>query len=149
MPVNLTPMTSLTAKSLPSSTSCPSGLYSNSPRSPSPSMVLSTLRAARWPSWIAVRAVARGPDHVLRVYLLAALELDSLARDLLGHGVGKDLDALVEEPGACGAPQGGVELGQDVGQGLYQVDPDAGRIYVRVVGGEVLVDEGVDLGGHL
>src|SRR5919112_3345120 len=96
-----------------------------------------------------VRAVARGPDHVLRVYLLAALELDGFARDLFGHGVGKDLDALVEEPGAGGAPQGGVELGQDVGQGLYQVDPDAVGIYVRVVGGEMLVDEGVDLGSHL
>src|SRR5919107_1165025 len=96
-----------------------------------------------------VRTVARGPDHVLRVYLLAALELDGLACDLLGHGVGKDLDALVEEPAAGGAPKGGVELGKDVGQGLYKVDPDAGRIYVRVVGGEMLVDEGVDLGGHL
>ena len=35
------------------------------------------------------------------------------------------------------------------GQGLYKVDPDAVRVDVRVVGREVLVDEGVDLGGHL
>src|SRR5215204_4181803 len=66
-----------------------------------------------------VRAVARSPDHVLRIYLLAALQLDAVARDLLGHGTSHDLDALVEEPGAGGAPQGGVELGQDIRQGLY------------------------------
>src|SRR5215211_4158830 len=157
-------MTSLTAKSLPSSTSWPSGLYSNSSRSSSPSIVFSTLRATRRPCWIAacavimgqpqvlyrlVRAVARSPDHVLRIYLLAALQLDAVARDLLGHGTCHDLDALVEEPGSGGAPQSGVELGQDVGQGLYKVDPDAVGVDIRVVGREVLVDEGVDLGGHL
>src|SRR3712207_1754142 len=96
-----------------------------------------------------VRTVARSPDHVLRIYLLAALQLDAVARDLLGHGTRHDLDALVEEPGAGGAPQGGVELGQDIGQGLYEVDPDAIRVDIRVVGREVLVDEAVDLGGHL
>src|SRR5215211_6998633 len=96
-----------------------------------------------------VRAVARSPDHVLRIYLLAALQLDAVAHDLLGHGACHNLDALVEEPGAGGAAQGGVELGQDVWQGLYKVDPDAVRVDIRVVGREVLVDEGVDLGGHL
>src|SRR5215207_498914 len=49
-----------------------------------------------------VRAVARSPDHVLRIYLLAALQLDAVARYLLGHGTCHDLDALVEEPGAGG-----------------------------------------------
>src|SRR5688572_23778479 len=96
-----------------------------------------------------VRTVARSPDHVLRIDLLAALELDAVARDLLGHGTCHNLDALVEEPGAGGAPQGGVELGQDVWQGLYEVDPDAIRVDIRVVGRKILVDEGVDLGGHL
>src|SRR3712207_2324322 len=96
-----------------------------------------------------VRAVARGPDHVLRIYLLAALQLDGVAGDLLGHGAGQHFDALVEEPGAGGAPQGGVEFGQDVRQGLYEVDPDAVRVDIRVVGSQVLVDEGVDLGRHL
>src|SRR5215208_5353938 len=96
-----------------------------------------------------VRAVARSPDHVLRIYLLAALQLDAVARYLLGHGTCHDLDALVEEPGSGGAPQGGVELGQDVRQGLYEVDPDAIRVDIRIVGREVLVNEGVDLGGHL
>src|SRR5215211_4244336 len=96
-----------------------------------------------------VRAVARSPDHVLRIYPLAALQLDAVARYLLGHGTCHDLDALVEEPGAGGAPQGGVELGQDVWQGLYEVDPDAIRVDIRIVGREVLVHECVDLGGHL
>src|SRR5215216_832543 len=96
-----------------------------------------------------VRAVARGPDHVLRIYLLAAFQLDAVVRDLLGHGASNHLDAFVEEPGAGGSPQGRVELGQDVGQGLQKVDPDAIRIDIRVVGGQVFVDEGVDLGRHL
>ena len=55
----------------------------------------------------------------------------------------------LSEPGAGGPAQGGIELGQDVRQRLEQVDPDAVRVDVRVVGREVLVDEGVDLGGHL
>src|SRR3712207_9230028 len=40
------------------------------------------------------------------------------------------------------------ELGQDVREGFDEDYPDAVRVYVRVVGGEVLVDEGVDLGGR-
>src|SRR5215208_4048219 len=96
-----------------------------------------------------VRAVARGPDHVLRIDLLAAPPLDVVARDLLGHGTCQNLAALVEEPGARGAAQGRVELGQDVWQGLYKVDPYTVRVDIRIVGREILVDEGVDLGGHL
>src|SRR5919108_463767 len=89
------------------------------------------------------------PDPVLGVYRPAALELDAVLGYLLGHGVGHNLDALVDHPGAGGPAQGRVEFGQDVQEGFEQDYPDAVRVYVRVVGGKVLVDKGVYLRSYL
>jgi hypothetical protein len=96
-----------------------------------------------------VRTVAGGPDHVLRIYCAAALELHAVFGYLLGHGARPDLDALVDHPGAGGLAQRGIQLRQDVRESFEQENADAVRVYVRVVRGQVLVDEGVDLRGHL
>src|SRR3712207_5192572 len=77
------------------------------------------------------------------------LELDALGGYLLGHGVGHDLDALVDHPGAGGPSQGRVELGQDVREGFDEDYPYAVRVDVRIVRCEVLVHEGVDLRSRL
>ncbi len=55
----------------------------------------------------------------------------------------------MDEPRAGGAAQDRVELGEDVREPLDEVDPDPVRVDVGVVGGEGLVDEVVDLRGHL
>src|SRR5215203_4513352 len=96
-----------------------------------------------------VRAVARRPDHVLRVYLPAALELYAVLRYLLGHRLHHHLDPLVGEPGAGGASEGGIQFQQDVRQRFEEVDPDAVRVDVGVVRREVFVHERMDLGGDL
>src|SRR5215204_2158400 len=55
--------------------------------------------------------------------LPAVHEPDAVLRYLLGHGVYHHLDPLVGEPGAGGAPEGGIQLQQDVRQGFDEVDP--------------------------
>src|SRR5215210_2585463 len=61
-----------------------------------------------------VRAVAGGPDHVLRGDLPAPLELDAAVGYFLRHRAGEDLDALVGQPRAGGTPERRVEFRQDV-----------------------------------
>src|SRR5215211_294154 len=95
------------------------------------------------------RAGSGGPDGVLGLYLPPVVQYDLLGGDLLRLYLVYDLDLEVRQLLAGRPPQGRVELLEDL---LVTVDedyPDPVRVDVRVVGGEDLVNQLVQLRGRL
>src|SRR5918997_444506 len=95
------------------------------------------------------RAIAGGPDHVLGFYLLAVVEDHLVRGDLLRPYLVDhlDLELLQVSPGR--PPKRRVQLLQDLLVGVHQHDLDPVQVDVRVVGGEGLVGQSVELGGYL
>ena len=90
------------------------------------------------------RAGSCGPDGVLRLYLAAVVQDHLLRGDLLRLDLAYDLDLEVGQL-AGRAPERGIQLLEDLLVAVHEDYADAVRVYVRVVRGEDIVDELVQL----
>jgi hypothetical protein len=97
----------------------------------------------------AARAGPGGPDGVLRLYLAPVVQDHLLRGDHLRLDLAYDLDLEVRQLLAGRAPEGRVELLEDLLVAVHEDYADAVRVYVRVIRGEDVVDQLVQLRGSL